>query len=257
MGVSQTVCGEHKAKSARLGGLTLALTVMAAPIASAATFTYGSYSVVNDINVTISAGSGSPALPNGFEYGYFGSGQIVLYGSGPNINQTLDVWCVDATHILQGSDTYTVVSPTTNNGGVGGPNSAISNLGEIGALVNWGDANINSNNLNSAATQLAIWMIEYPGATFTSDSAAVNALVPILVVDAQTGAPGFAPSINLGEVVNPLNPNGNQGLIFGGPVTIGTTVTPVPAALPLLASGLGAMGLFGWRRKRKSAALAM
>ena len=110
MGVSQTVCGEHKAKSARLGGLTLALTVMAAPIASAATFTYGSYSVVNDINVTISAGSGSPALPNGFEYGYFGSGQIVLYGSGPNINQTLDVWCVDANSHPAGKQTPTLLS---------------------------------------------------------------------------------------------------------------------------------------------------
>ena len=30
--------------------------------------------------------------------------------------------------------------------------------------------------------------------------------------------------------------------------------TPLPAALPLFASGLGAMGLFGWRRKRKNAA---
>jgi len=29
--------------------------------------------------------------------------------------------------------------------------------------------------------------------------------------------------------------------------------TPLPAALPLFASGLGAMGLFGWRRRRKSA----
>jgi hypothetical protein len=32
------------------------------------------------------------------------------------------------------------------------------------------------------------------------------------------------------------------------------TPTPVPAALPLFATGLGAMGLLGWRRKRKSAA---
>ena len=32
--------------------------------------------------------------------------------------------------------------------------------------------------------------------------------------------------------------------------------TPLPAALPLFASGLGAMGLFGWRRKRKTAAIA-
>jgi hypothetical protein len=32
--------------------------------------------------------------------------------------------------------------------------------------------------------------------------------------------------------------------------------TPLPAALPLFATGLGAFGLLGWRRKKKSAALA-
>ena len=30
--------------------------------------------------------------------------------------------------------------------------------------------------------------------------------------------------------------------------------TPLPAALPLFAGGLGALGLLGWRRKRKAAA---
>ena len=30
--------------------------------------------------------------------------------------------------------------------------------------------------------------------------------------------------------------------------------TPLPAALPLFATGLGALGLLGWRRKRKDAA---
>ena len=30
--------------------------------------------------------------------------------------------------------------------------------------------------------------------------------------------------------------------------------TPLPAALPLFAGGLGAMGLLGWRRKRKAVA---
>ena len=30
--------------------------------------------------------------------------------------------------------------------------------------------------------------------------------------------------------------------------------TPLPAAFPLFATGLGAMGLLGWRRKRKNAA---
>ena len=31
---------------------------------------------------------------------------------------------------------------------------------------------------------------------------------------------------------------------------------PLPAAFPLLASGLGAAGVLGWRRKRKAAASA-
>lgn len=34
------------------------------------------------------------------------------------------------------------------------------------------------------------------------------------------------------------------------------TSTPLPAALPLFATGLGALGLLGWRRKKKAAALA-
>lgn len=39
--------------------------------------------------------------------------------------------------------------------------------------------------------------------------------------------------------------------------TAGTiSATPLPAALPLFAGGLGAIGLFGWRRKKKPATLA-
>lgn len=40
-----------------------------------------------------------------------------------------------------------------------------------------------------------------------------------------------------------------------GNVEIGAT--PLPAALPLFATGLGALGLLGWRRKRKQAAELM
>jgi len=35
-----------------------------------------------------------------------------------------------------------------------------------------------------------------------------------------------------------------------------TGTTPLPAALPLFASGLGALGVLGWRRKRKAATFA-
>jgi hypothetical protein len=42
---------------------------------------------------------------------------------------------------------------------------------------------------------------------------------------------------------------------LSGPTTftpITTPATPLPAALPLFATGLGALGLLGWRRKRKA-----
>ncbi len=44
---------------------------------------------------------------------------------------------------------------------------------------------------------------------------------------------------------------------FNGDLSIvesSTNATPLPAALPLFATGLGALGLLGWRRKRKQAA---
>jgi hypothetical protein len=34
------------------------------------------------------------------------------------------------------------------------------------------------------------------------------------------------------------------------------TAVPVPAALPLFATGIGGLGLLGWRRKRKAQAVA-
>jgi hypothetical protein len=41
-----------------------------------------------------------------------------------------------------------------------------------------------------------------------------------------------------------------------GDATIATSVTPLPPALPLFATGFGALGLLGWRRKRKAQAIA-
>jgi hypothetical protein len=48
-------------------------------------------------------------------------------------------------------------------------------------------------------------------------------------------------------------------LVLNGPTTVSggqVSEVPIPAALPLFASGLGAFGFFGWRRKKKRAALA-
>ena len=41
-----------------------------------------------------------------------------------------------------------------------------------------------------------------------------------------------------------------------GSVQASASATPLPAGLPLFASGLGALGLLGWRRKKKATARA-
>jgi len=54
-----------------------------------------------------------------------------------------------------------------------------------------------------------------------------------------------------------LTADGNffYGTISDGSVTVTpVAATPLPAAFPLFGTGLGAMGLLGWRRKRKNAA---
>ena len=43
---------------------------------------------------------------------------------------------------------------------------------------------------------------------------------------------------------------------LGSFLVMNAASTPLPAALPLFASGLGALSLLGWRRKRKAAAVA-
>jgi hypothetical protein len=56
-----------------------------------------------------------------------------------------------------------------------------------------------------------------------------------------------------------INTDGNVQLVSGQETLTSapfTPTTPLPAAFPLFATGLGAMGLFGWRRKRKAAAIA-
>jgi hypothetical protein len=45
-----------------------------------------------------------------------------------------------------------------------------------------------------------------------------------------------------------------QGWSFSGPGVWIAEATPLPATLPLFATGLGALGLLGWRRKRKAQA---
>jgi hypothetical protein len=57
------------------------------------------------------------------------------------------------------------------------------------------------------------------------------------------------------DASNPLSAIYNSDpTVLTNAVTGEAVPTPLPAALPLFAAGLGALGLFGWRRKRKGAA---
>jgi len=51
---------------------------------------------------------------------------------------------------------------------------------------------------------------------------------------------------------NQTTPSGSEASPIIDNVTV--SETPIPATLPLFATGLGAFGLLGWRRKRKNAA---
>ena len=59
----------------------------------------------------------------------------------------------------------------------------------------------------------------------------------------------------VGDVLTLSTPSsaGTRGQVFDATFNITpVSATPLPAALPLFATGLGALGLLGWRRKRKA-----
>jgi hypothetical protein len=83
------------------------------------------------------------------------------------------------------------------------------------------------------------------------------------------GFPGFhesaiivlEPSNNLMQAASQSgfvndNPGQFDNFFIGSFLVSEVSAVPLPAAFPLFASGVGALGLLGWRRKRKAAALA-
>jgi hypothetical protein len=72
---------------------------------------------------------------------------------------------------------------------------------------------------------------------------------------ASNGYALFEPFNGTGEFYLDINGAGAVvGADTSNPVTLAIETTPLPAALPLFSAGLGVLGLFGWRSKRKNAA---
>jgi hypothetical protein len=220
-------------RSWRLALPVLVMLFAGTSVASAATFQYGNYSVVNEQNVTITYGTApiNPAISGEM-------GQIKLYGSGPNSGQTLLAWCLDIYHYLANSGTYQIDQPVPST-----PFTA-TQINQIGSLIQRGNALINTKFDVSAAIQLAIWEVIYPNLAFTVPSALST--VAVLAAEYKTnvgnGGIWYCPTCSFSM----LDAGGNQTLGFGSPV-------PLPAALPLFGSGLVGLGVLGWRRRRKSA----
>jgi hypothetical protein len=227
--------------------------------ASAATFKYSSYNnqIYGGLNgqyVTIK----TPRSVTGV------AGQVQLIGSGPNAGQNLLVYCLDIYSNLQHSGTYTISQLTT--AGAGGSNPTLTNtqIGEIGSLIVHGNALIAQATAStvqaiSAAIQLAIWNIEYNNPkkvngqsvntqnifTYTGIPQGTINLANTYVANVEAGGSWDSLYYN----VTLLKAYGDQSMVY-------VNQTPLPAALPLFATGLGIVGLLARRRKRK-AALAM
>jgi len=212
-------------------------------VAHATTFQYDSYSTINAQTINVL----SPTV------GYGEMGQLILNGAGPNSGQTLTAWCLDVSVYLTTSGTYTLGPLTT--AGAGGSNPALTTgqISEIGSLMLNG---LSSDTNSSAATQLAIWMLEYGSEfSYSGVSSAVTALALTYESNVMPGGEWYCPNCT----VTLLSSLGDQSLGYALlPTEGGGTLpaVPLPATLPLFATGLGALGLLGWRRKRKATALS-
>ena len=90
---------------------------------------------------------------------------------------------------------------------------------------------------------------------FNPNTGAFEGTIPIDVGIGNT--PGGLWALMFGNGANGGDPNTlyfTDGISRETHGLFGAIATPLPAALPLFASGLAALGLLAWRRKRKNAA---
>jgi hypothetical protein len=233
----------YRSLAARLALLVAAL-LLRPDFASAATFTYSSYSVANPQNITI-------LTPNNV---VGAAGQITLVGSGANAGETLQAWCLDVFTYLTGSSTYQISSLTTAGAGSPNPSLTTTQIAQIGALMVNGNALINTATDVSAAIQLAIWQTEYGGSfTYSGVSSAVTNLANAYLANVGTGGiwSGGSYGITL------LSAPGNQTLGYASGDQNGElTPTPLPAAWLMMVSGLAGIGYVARRRKQQNGASA-
>jgi hypothetical protein len=96
-------------------------------------------------------------------------------------------------------------------------------------------------------------------APFQISGSSITAVIPLSIlpiVGSFTTADQFLWNFWTRGSLNGVAVAGNSGLADFAPNSSDASVTPLPSALPLFASGGGLLGYLGWRRKRKQALIA-
>jgi hypothetical protein len=134
-------------------------------------------------------------------------------------------------------------SPTNgpDGGGLGGGTS-ISGFGNVGAYVS---------GVQMALLGVFGGAITTPWMAFQIGSSDLDIVVP---AGATTLYLGFADANGFNSA---NDANNGPGWYNDNTGSLTVNVTPLPAALPLFAGGLGALGLLGWRRKRTGRSVAV
>jgi hypothetical protein len=149
---------------------------------------------------------------------------------------------------------------------------------QIDVGLTWGSVGTNgatvslwTNSSGGLGTELGFWSVSGQPVFGLTDDTVTTVSVPNINISA--GVPYFVyitpadqstfdawnfnnlPTTGNVVLFNSLGAENLSGQQLGAfDVQGNLSATPLPAALPLFATGLGAMGLLGWRRKRKKAA---
>jgi hypothetical protein len=239
--------------------------------------------IVTDSNVTINGNEGisqgatlsimapSTVTGNVYEYasgqttgaGHVG-GSIIVAPSTLTQNNTDVSSAVTTMGGLTATQTFSGISTATTITGSGGTNVIQIN----------GDINLNDANLTLSGGPADIYVIRVTGKLALTGTASLNLSGGVKLTNVIydfTGSTSDSINTHVNDVLNGyiVAPNLAMTLdgIFNGEIIGGQNISllsgatvnavsavPLPATLPLFATGLGALSLLGWRRKRKNAA---
>jgi hypothetical protein len=195
---------------------TLLLQISAAVLATAAFSQFANASTINFGGSVSGPASGGP--PPSIDETFSGSGVDSTFGAF-NVNESAHV-DISGSTVSVSNGVLTFVFPPTSGGFT---------------------ADFTGSGSTSGTT-----------ATVTLDLAIVSGLLA-----GETGTMTGTGSFDTDTQILTVNYSGSlsgegPSLGFANGPTIDVSATPIPATLPLFASGLGAMGLLGWRRKKKA-----